>query len=330
MRRALTLLGAVVALVLALLWLTGWLAALEAAVLSGQRAAQEALAGAVRRIRAGEAGALAGLLGISFAYGVLHAAGPGHGKLLIGGYGMGRRVPVAALSGLALVSSLAQAAVAVALVYAGVAVLGWTRQQTQGAAEGWLSLAGTLAIAGVGLWLMLRGLRGILRQSRGAEDHGHAGHDHHHDHGQGHEHHGHNHGHGHDHHHHDHDHDAAHCAHCGHAHAPTIEQVQALTGWRDGLALVAGIAMRPCTGALFLLILTWQLGIGAAGIAGAFAMGLGTASVTVGVALLAVWAREGMLASLSGARAARALPWIEAVAGAVVALAALALLGRGG
>ncbi len=321
MRRALTLLGAVVALVLALLWLTGGLAALEAAVLSGQRAAQEALAGAVRRIRAGEAGALAGLLGISFAYGVLHAAGPGHGKLLIGGYGMGRRVPVAALSGLALVSSLAQAAVAVALVYAGVAVLGWTRQQTQGAAEGWLSLAGTLAIAGVGLWLMLRGLRGILRQSRGAGDHGHAGHDHH----------GHSHDHGHDHHHHhDHDHDAAHCAHCGHAHAPTIEQVQALTGWRDGLALVAGIAMRPCTGALFLLILTWQLGIGAAGIAGTFAMGLGTASVTVAVALLAVWAREGMLASLSGARAARALPWIEAVAGAVVALAALALLGRGG
>lgn len=320
MRRALTLLGAVVALVLALLWLTGGLAALEAAVLSGQRAAQEALAGAVRRIRAGEAGALAGLLGISFAYGVLHAAGPGHGKLLIGGYGMGRRVPVAALSGLALVSSLAQAAVAVALVYAGVAVLGWTRQQTQGAAEGWLSLAGTLAIAGVGLWLMLRGLRGILRQSRGAGDHGHAGHDHH----------GHSHDHGHDHHHHDHDHDAAHCAHCGHAHAPTIAQVQALTGWRDGLALVAGIAMRPCTGALFLLILTWQLGIGAAGIAGTFAMGLGTASVTVAVALLAVWAREGMLASLSGARAARALPWIEAVAGAVVALAALALLGRGG
>lgn len=317
MSRTLTILGLVIALVLAALWASGGLAGLERAILAGQREAQTVLAQAVRQIRTGAPGAWGALLAICFSYGVLHAAGPGHGKLLIGGYGMGRRVPVARLAGLALGSSLAQSAVAVALVYAGVGLLGWTRDAARGAADRWLAPVGTLAIAGVGLWLFWRGLRGILRQGRAQHAHGHDDHGHHdHDHGH------------HDHGHHHHPHDDATCDHCGHAHGPTLAQAEAVSGWRDAALLVGGIALRPCTGALFLLILTWQMGIGAAGVAGAFAMGLGTACVTGGVALLAVWAREGTLASLPGAGMARALPWIEALAGALVAFAALALWGR--
>lgn len=319
MSRTLTILGLAVALALAVLWASGGLAGLERAILQGQREAQTVLAQAVRQIRTGAPGAWSALLAVCFGYGVLHAAGPGHGKLLIGGYGMGRRVPVARLAGLALASSLAQSAVAVALVYAGVAVLGWTRDAARGAADRWLAPVGTLAIAGVGLWLFWRGLRGVLRQSRAGAGSAHEGHG---DHGHGH------HDHAHDHHQpHPHD-DGAVCDHCGHAHGPTLAQAEALAGWRDAVLLIGGIALRPCTGALFLLILTWQMGIGAAGVAGAFAMGLGTACVTGGVALLAVWAREGTLASLPGAGMARALPWIEALAGALVAFAALSLWGR--
>ena len=93
--------------------------------------------------------------------------------------------------------------------------------------------------------------------------------------------------------------------------------------------LVAGIAMRPCAGALFVLVLTWQLGLAVAGIVGAFVIGLGTGLVTVAVALMAVWAREGALAGLGSGRLARALPVIELTLGAVIAVAAIGLLTSG-
>ena len=300
MRRAIGLLGLVSVVVLGGLWLTGGLDGLARGLEATQRATQERLAGAIRALRGGEPGARAAFWGMCLAYGVLHAAGPGHGKLVIGGYGVARRVPVGRLAGLALASSLAQAAVAVVLVYALVAVLGLARGAVEGTAEAWMTPVGHAMIAGLGLWLVWRGARGL----RPAVDHAH-GHDHGHDHG---------HGHG---------------ACCGHAHAPSVEEVARVTGWRDAALLVGGIAMRPCSGALFVLVLTWQLGIAVAGVIGAFVMGLGTALVTVGVALMAVWAREGALAGLGGGRLARAVPILELTVGTAIAVAALGLLARG-
>lgn len=101
--------------------------------------------------------------------------------------------------------------------------------------------------------------------------------------------------------------------------------MEALAGWRDTLALVGAVAVRPCSGALFLLILTWQLGIFAAGVAGAFAMGLGVAAVTVAVAVLAVWSREGMLAGIGEARVWRVLPVLELAGGVVIVTLALGM-----
>ncbi|MFC3085694.1 nickel/cobalt transporter [Tabrizicola soli] len=294
MRRGLGLAGLALLLVLLLLWLAGALDGPALWLEAAQRATQERLAGAIRALRGGEPGALAAFWGVCLAYGVLHAAGPGHGKLVIGGYGVARRVPVGRLAGLALLSSLAQAAVAVALVYALVAALGLARGAVEGTAEDWLTPMGHAMIAGLGLWLVLRGVRGLKH------DHGHD-HGHEHEHGPG----------------------------CGHAHGPSVAEVERVTGWRDAALLVAGIAIRPCSGALFVLVLTWQLGIAPAGVIGAFVMGLGTALVTVAVALMAVWAREGALAGLGGGRVARVLPLLELTLGTAIALAALMLLWRG-
>ncbi|NHQ75969.1 hypothetical protein HAT86_16095 [Roseovarius gahaiensis] len=281
-------------------WLWGFGGAGDVArwAADGQREVQQGMAGYLRRLRAGEWAALSGLWGLCFAYGFFHAAGPGHGKLLIGGYGLGAQVPVLRLSGLALASSLAQAGTAVALVYAGVFMLGLTRQAMVGVADQIMAPASYGAIALVGLWLVWRGLRRWRRLGHNISAHGHG-----------------------------HSADGL-CPSCGHRHAPTPDEAAHVRSWREALALVAAVAIRPCTGALFLLILTWRMGLDMAGVAGAFIMGLGTASVTVAVAIASVTLRAGLLARLAGGqgRQARALPVIEMAAGAVIAALSLQLL----
>lgn len=310
MRRWL-LIVAFFALAAVALWLWGFGGAqkLSAWAAEGQRDVQNAMAGLLRQLKAGEPGALAGLMSLCFAYGFFHAAGPGHGKLLIGGYGAARQVPLMRLSALAVLSSLAQAASAVLLVYAGVFLLGLTRGAMTGLAEDWLAPASYIAIALVGGWLALRGARKLRRAMRGA---GEVAHPHHHDHRDEH---------GHDHH------EDGSCS-CGHKHGPTAQEAADVSGLRDALVLIGAVAIRPCTGALFLLILTWRLGLDIAGIMGAFAMGLGTASVTLTVAIGAVLFRRNTIAQLGadGARVARFSAWLELGAGTVIALAALSLL----
>jgi nickel/cobalt transporter (NicO) family protein len=314
MRRSLLISGLVVLGLLVVLWATGAFAQLTLWALGEQRAVQNALARAIRGVRAGDAGALAALLTVCFSYGFLHAVGPGHGKVLIGGYGVARRVRMLPLMTIAFAASLAQAAVAVGIVAALFAALGWTREAVLGVSEDVMAPVGHVLVGLVGAWLVWRGFSRIRQQQRA---HGHHAQSDAHDHGHAHrDAHNHNNAHTHD-------------AHCGHAHGPTLDEVTALTGWRDTAALIAGIAMRPCSGALFLLILTFQMGIAAAGIAGVFVMGLGTASVTVAVALLAVWSREGALATLSGGRLARALPMVEVAAGVLVVLIAAQMLRSG-
>lgn len=281
-------------------WAAGW-----------QREFQNALADALRALRAGEPGALALLAGLCFGYGVVHAVGPGHGKVLIGGYGVGRRVPVLRLSAIAVAASLGQAVTAIALVGIGVLVLGWSRSQATGLADGAMALVSAVAIGLIGLWLTIRGARRLFARS-GAEPAPAGGHD---DHDVVHHHHD---------HHHDHDHDHEGCTH---RHGPTVEEVQAATRPRDVAALIGSIAIRPCSGALLLLVLTWHMGIWAAGIAGTVAMALGTGAVTVAVAIAAVTARESTLTSLAGeTRLARLLPLVELLAGLVIALVALRMV----
>lgn len=252
-------------------WLWGFDGAREVSrwAADGQLQVQRAMAGYLRALKQGEPRAFASLMGLSFAYGFFHAAGPGHGKIVIGGYGMAAKITALKLSMLAVMASLAQAISAIILVGAGVLLFGLGRTQMTDIANKWMAPISATAIALVGLWLAWRGLR-VLRTARRAPVHDHPHSGHHHD----------------------------LCETCGHSHGPSVEQAAQTHSVRDALALIGAVALRPCTGALFLLIITWSMGIFWAGIAGALFMGLGTAGVTVAVAISAVFMRSQALSGL--------------------------------
>lgn len=295
MRRAALTLAVVAALAVAgaaALGLQDWLARNAIAL---QREAQNALAGAIRALRAGQPGAVTGFLAVCFTHGFLHALGPGHGKAVIAAYGAASEASLRRLAAIAALSSLAQAAIAVLLVYAGIWLLDGARDRVEGMAT-LVEPLSFLLIAVLGLMLCRRGVRYFRPRAAVAA-------------------------------HHDHDHSGQ-CGHpgqcgCGHSHGPDPRKALAAASWREASALVLGVALRPCTSALFLLILTWRFDLDLLGIVGAFVMGLGTMMVTVSAAAVAVLMRRGVLLALpEGEGPSIALAVIEMTVGAAIFLIA--------
>jgi nickel/cobalt exporter len=235
------------------------------------------------------------LLGISFAYGIFHAAGPGHGKAVISSYVVANEETARRGVVLSFASALLQALVAVALV----AVLAWllsSTAKTMCSAEKAIEIASYALIAAFGARLVWTKGGGFMRalQARPepklatAAAHRHHVHAHHH--------------HDHGHHHHDrgHDHDHVHDEHCGHSHGPTPDQLAGPGGWQRGLGAIFAVGMRPCSGAILVLVFSLAQGLFWAGIAATFVMGLGTAITVATIAVVAVSAKD-LARRLSGA-----------------------------
>lgn len=301
---------------LAWFWVSGGFDALAIWAAGEQRGFQNEMAGGLRALRSGEPGAIFALLSVCFAYGFFHAIGPGHGKILIGGYGLGRRVPWLRLSVISLLASLGQAVTAVLLVLAGILLFGLARGQMVSVTEEIMAPASYAAIGLIGAWLIWRGARKVWAPHKASIAQTNA-HDHTH---------GHTHGHMQDHAHTGHD---ATCSSCGHKHGPDLDEIEKASTLREALMLIMGIAIRPCTGALFILIITWQMGIFPAGVAGTFAMALGTATVTIAVGLISVGLRGGLVSALQGtATLTWIVPTIEILAGVLIAVIATGLFLR--
>jgi ABC-type nickel/cobalt efflux system permease component RcnA len=232
------------------------------------------------------------LLAISFAYGIFHAAGPGHGKTVISSYLVANQETARRGVVLSFASALLQSLVAVLIVAIGAWLLNATAKTMCGA-ERVIEVASYALIAAFGarlVWTKGGSFIGALQARHHdhadarasladhAPDHVHA--HHHHEHG-------------------DHDHDHVHDEHCGHSHGPLPDELAGPGGWRRGFGTIFAVGLRPCSGAILVLVFALAQGLFWAGIAATFVMGLGTAITVAAIAVLAVSAR-GIAQRLSG------------------------------
>lgn len=230
--------------------------------------------------------------GLSFLYGVFHAAGPGHGKVVISSYVLASERQLRRGIILSFLSAMMQSAVAVAFVLVAAGVLQLTSMAMSRAAW-WMEIISYGMVALLGAWLAARKL--VFP------------HHHHHGHGGGEAH---SHSHGHDHHH-NHDHG------CDHHVTPQ----QTTGGWREALGVVVSVGLRPCSGALVVLVFALSQGVLAAGIAATFLMGLGTAITVAVLASLAVYLKGGALRLTGGGAIGASLVWWLEMVGALLVMA---------
>jgi nickel/cobalt transporter (NicO) family protein len=201
----------------------------------------------------------------AFLYGILHAIGPGHGKVVVASYLATRRTRFLHALEMSGTVAAVQALSAVVLVGVLAAIFGTTGKAILNHA-GTIEMASYIAIALMGLWMAWATLRPGPAPACGC------GMPHHHDH------------HAHDHHHHD------------HAQAPQRSPLlQMLT--TGGLA-----GLRPCSGAILVLLFTLANGIFLVGVAATLAMGVGVALTVAAVSVGAVGLNRAVSAAGGGSR----------------------------
>jgi ABC-type nickel/cobalt efflux system permease component RcnA len=212
----------------------------------------------------GSGTALALILGLSFLYGVVHAAGPGHGKTVVASYLVSRRETV--MRGLMIGSAISLIQAVVAIVLVGILgvffSLAHLKVTDHAATVETVSYALVLAL---GLWLTWSAWKG---HDHHHHHHGVGGHDDHH----GHDHHGHDHDHGHHHHHH-HDHHHA---------APR--------GGALGLVITAGLT--PCASAIIVMLFALALQAFAVGVLAVLVMAVGMAITVSAIGIGTIYARR--------------------------------------
>src|SRR6218665_1712776 len=90
--------------------------------------------------------------GLSFLYGVFHAAGPGHGKVVISSYVLANETQLRRGIVLSVLSAMVQSLVAIGFVMIAAGILGMT-SIAMGDAANWIGIISYAMVALLGLWL---------------------------------------------------------------------------------------------------------------------------------------------------------------------------------
>jgi nickel/cobalt transporter (NicO) family protein len=247
--------------------------------LTMQRELQHGLTEAMRAVQHSEATALWSLTGLGFLYGVFHAVGPGHGKVVITTYLATQESRLARGIGLSFLASLLQGITAIAVVGGTALALGRSTRETQHTAL--LLEAGSYGLVVLlGLFLIWRSGRRLYARAAshraGPQDHLHRRHA-------------------------EPDHGGLHPAHCDahsgccHAHGPTAADLAAAPSVRHFAMTVLSVGLRPCSGAILVLILAASMHLLLAGTAAVVAMSIGTGITVTSLAVLSVYARRTAL-----------------------------------
>jgi nickel/cobalt exporter len=244
------------------------------------------------------------LIGISAIYGVFHAAGPGHGKAVIASYLIANKQTLRRGIVLSFISAFFQGLVAVTFVSIARFIFDVTAVQMTAATEA-LELASALLVTGLGLWLVATKVfrikfwrskneddatAGGFSATRGSADHVHSA-------------------------------NCGHtlfaglgapklagataggaaafsssgsmvCADCGSTHMPDPAMLVGPMNWKKAIGAIIAVGVRPCSGAIIILVFAFSMRMYAAGVLSVAAMSLGTGVTVSALAGFAVFMKD--------------------------------------
>ncbi|MEG3134018.1 nickel/cobalt transporter [Rouxiella sp. T17] len=236
-----------------------------------QRSLHMQLAEILQQVKTHPAKAGLSLTLFSLLYGVIHAVGPGHGKVVITTYLATHPSKLKTSLRLTFASAVVQGLMAVFLVTLVLGVLQLSSRQLHQSSF-WMEKGSFALVMLLGIILCWRALRqGIkqltsLRKSSALKIKGlqpiSAAHQH-----------------------------DANCG-CGHQHVPNASQLQAGGGWRTQAAVVLAMGLRPCSGAIMVLLFSKVIGVYSWGVISALVMALGTSLTVSLIGFLVFYSRE--------------------------------------